>query len=187
MALPLTKEQYAYRAFAMAAPGLSEEQAGVFVSDIEEMITTAIARTCDEVAQSEWFWYLQTSANLFLSNGQAILPANFMLQTLQPGRGGRVSRLVNEGDSSFVQELIYLEHIQDLRRPHVGGRAFSYYALRGGNGGPGVIYAAEGDGTELTGSITILACAYQTFETLTSELEDQFLTVLATMVREKLR
>ncbi|MEW6732049.1 MAG: hypothetical protein AB1489_12045 [Acidobacteriota bacterium] len=164
----------------MAAPGISEEEVRMLIGDIEEMINVAVGRTCDQVAESDFYWYLQTSFSTILSGGQVVLPSNIILQTLKPSRGGRVTH------TGYLLSLVYLEEVSDLQLPKVGGSEMAFYALRGGNSGGGILYAADGTGASLLGNITILGCAYQTFETLAIELEDQFLDVLTNMAREKL-
>lgn len=180
MAISLTKPQAAYRAWVMAAQGLDEETSGLYLAFVEELVDEAVKAMCDKVAMSDQYTRLQVSYTVTAAgDGSAILNDADIPETVKPSKGGRVT------SASFTQPLIYLNSFRDLFLPKQGQGTFGFYTLRGGNSSGGVIYCANADGTPLTGSLTILACQYQTFSSLAPQFEDDFLTTLAELAKSR--
>lgn len=184
MALPLTKEQYAFKAWAMACPGADEEKTGLYIDHIESMIEEAAKNVCDQVMKSDKWRILQTSFSATLSSdatglGAAALSASIMGESVKGGVTGTVKH------ASYNMPLNYVPTIDDLYFPKFSSE-LGFYTVLGGNSSATYIYAADSTGAALTGSITGLACAYQSFSNLAPELEDEFLQTLADMAREKL-
>ena len=180
MAISLTKVQAAYRAWVMAAQGLSEEESGIHFSDSEELVDEAVKVMCESVFASNEWKRLQTTYSISLAgDGSGILNDADFTESVKSEYGGEVVSGV------FAYPLIYMPNFRDLLIPKAGGNNFGYFTLRGGNSSGGLIYCANGDGTPLTGSVTIKACQYQTFNTLSAQLEDEFLITLAELLRKK--
>jgi len=179
MAISLTKPQAAYRAWVMAANGLDEVTAGIFLSDVEELVDEAVGVMCDKVIEAGEWERLQTSSSVGLASGQGTLPDATIPKTVKPSLGGQVT------SASFAYPLIYLDNLRDLYLPKPGQSKYGFYTVRGGNSSGGIIYCYNADGTVLTGSVTVLACAYQTFATLAPEFEEEYLITLADLARAK--
>jgi hypothetical protein len=179
MAISLSRSQIAYRAWVIAADGLDEASAGILFADIEEFIEEAVQKLCDQIANSNQYHRLQTTFSVSLSGGQATLPDECMSDTIMDSHGGRVLH------STMKYPLNNLPSITDLKYPQAGGSEVGFYNVQGGNASGGIIYASDGAGNVLTGSLTILACAYQTFSTLAPQLEDELIDVLVDMARSK--
>lgn len=179
MAISLTKPQAAYRAWVMAAQGLDEVTAGIFLSDVEELVDEAVKVMCDKaIADGQWE-RLQTSVSIGLTSGQGTLPDATIPHTVKPSFGGQVT------SANFTYPLIYKDNLRDLSIPKPGQDKYGFYTVRGGNSSGGVIYCYSAQGTVLTGNVTVLACAYQTFATLAAQFEDEFLITLAEMAKSK--
>src|SRR5690349_20456389 len=92
MAISLSRSQVAYRVFAMAAPGLDEETAGIFIADIEDMIDEAVKMLCDQVLMSKQYERLHTTFSVSAGgDGSADLPDAVITETVKPEKGGRVT------------------------------------------------------------------------------------------------
>jgi len=181
MAISLTRVQVAEKAWNRANPTWDEEANGLSVPDVEQMIDEAVKKLCDLIAQTPRYRRLQvTTSALSLSSGQATLPDNVMPDTLTDDRGGRVM------SSALTYPLNYLPNITDLKYPQPGGAEVGFFHVQGGNSSGGIVYCSLGTGANLTGTITVIACAYQTFSTLAPEFEDDLIEVLADMAREKM-
>ncbi len=179
MAISLTREEAQYRAWVLAANGLDEETAGFTYSDVGELIDEAVRATCDQVVANGDYTRLQTTfTGVALSGGQAVLNDAVMPETIRDSRGGQVIC------SSKTYPLSYV-NFADLKYPQPGGSQLGFYNVQGGNGSGGVLYASDGTGAALTGTLTITCCAYQTFSTLSPQLEDEFIVMLAQMVKSK--
>lgn len=179
MSISLTREQAQYRGWVLAANGLDEETAGFTYSDVGELIDEAVRVTCDQVKANGDYYRLQTTFSVALSGGQATLDDSIMSDTLVASKGGRVLC------SSKTLPLSFLPSLADLKYPQAGGNELGFYCVQGGNNSGGIIYASDGTGAALTGSLTIICCAYQTFATLAAQLEDDFIVILAMMVKSK--
>lgn len=179
MAISLTRAQLAEKAWIRANPTGDEESTSLYIPDVESMIDDAVDKVCEMVAESGEYQRIQTSFSVGLSGGQGTLPDSVMPNTILNARGGRVLH------SSLIYPLTYLPNISDLKYPQAGGSELGFYNVQGGNSSGGIIYASSGTGAALTGTLTILACAYQTFASLAPELEDMLVEVLAGMAREK--
>ncbi len=111
--------------------------------------------------------------------GAIALGNSLMGESIKGGATGTVKH------SSYTSPLNYVPTIDDLYYPKFSAE-LGFYTVLGGNSSSPVIYAANAAGEALTGGITGLACAYQTFANLAPEFEDEFLQTLADMAREKL-
>lgn len=179
MAISLTREQAQYRAWVLAANGLDEETAGFTYSDIGELIDEAVRATCDQVVANGDYRRLQTIfSGVALSGGQAVLNDAIMPDTMRDSCGGRVLC------SSKTYPLSYV-NFADLAYPQPGGSQLGFYNVQGGNGSGGILYASDGTGAALTGTLTIVCCAYQTFATLAPQFQDEFIITLAQMAKSK--
>ena len=181
MAISLTRAQVAEKAWNRANPTGDEETTGLYVPDVEQMIDEAVHKVCELKAKTDEYWRLQTTISLLaLTSGQAPLPDSTMADTLTDERGGRVF------GSALTYPLNYLPNITDLKYPQPGGAEVGFFNVQGGNSSGGIVYASFGTGAPLTGTLTIIACAYQTFSTLAAQFEDALIEVLASMAREKM-
>lgn len=180
MAISLTRAQVAEKAWIRANPTGDEETTGLYIPDVESMIDEAVHKVCELKAKSNEYWRLETTFSVTLSGGQATLPDSVMADTILNSRGGRVLH------NNLTLPLSYLPNFSDLKYPRAGGTELGFYNVQGGNSSGGIIYASLGTGAQLTGSLTIVACAYQTFATLAAQFEDNLIEVLADMAREKM-
>lgn len=180
MSISLSREQAAYRSWVLAANGLDEEAAGFTYSDVAELVDEAVPVMCDQIIANGDYRRLQdTFTGVVLSGGQAILNDAIMPDTIRDSKGGRV--LCSTKD----YPLNYLPNITDLSYPQAGGKQVGFYNVQGGNKSGGIIYCSDGTGAALTGTLTIICCAYQTFATLSPQFQDDFIITLANMVKSK--
>lgn len=181
MAITLTKPQTAYRAWVMAAQGLDEETSGIYLSDVEELVDEAVKIMCEKVMKEGEWHRLQTSYSITLAaNGIGILNDSDIPDSVKPCYGGEV--VISGG----ITPLIYIDNLRDLYLPKPG-QSFNFFTVRGGNSSGATIYTAKADGTVLTGSLTILACQYQTFSNLSPQFQDDLLLTLAELAKSKRR
>jgi len=180
MAISLTRLQVAEKAWRLANPGMSEGETKLTIADISAFIDEAVKEVCDKIYASDQWYYLQTSFGVTLSSGQAALPSNVFAESIMDSKGGRVTH------TSYTRPLVYAANLADLYYPQAGGSAIAMYHVVGGNSSGGVIYARTGVPADLTGVLTILACAYQTFDTLSPELENDLVEMVADMAKAKM-
>lgn len=182
--MALTRRLAAEKAFLMAVPSGSEED-GVGIADIEEMIDHAIQKLCNEVVSSEDFYRLQTVFSVSVSAGVGSISESCIAETIPESRGGEVLFSVTGASIQPIQPISWVSTLTELRRPKRGRSDIACYTIRGATPGSQII-VADARGNALSGTATIRACTYITFETLPTQLEDEFLFILSDMVKARL-
>lgn len=179
-----TREQVTYEAWMSANP--TAEEKDLLIAHVESMIDRAVLQLCEDEAKALGERVQQTFTNAVLATngetpalGSAVLDDAVMPQTLRASSNGWVTH------SEFADPLIWVPNIEDLLMPHLIDDA-GYYTVRGGNNSGGIIYATRFDATPLEGAIIYRAHIYQTFDTLSPQLEDELVEKLIDMARLKL-
>ena len=162
------------------------EEKDLLLPHVESMIDRAVLQLCEDEAKALGERVQQTFTNAVLATngetpalGSAVLDDAVMPQTLRASSNGWVIH------SEFADPLIWVPNIEDLLMPHLIDDA-GYYTVRGGNNSGGIIYAARFDATPLEGAIIYRASVYQTFATLSPQLEDDLIEKVTDMARLKL-
>ena len=169
------------KVFYRTARGLSESKAGIYRFAIESMISNALNRLGDKMADSPDFATMQKQFTVSVSSGVGALASDCVVRTVAPPRG-----LVRVAGTAAQ----WLPSIEDLE---LGGRPtdWVYYTVRGGSSQGGAIHVFDGNGTAQSVTATVTANAYPsdsagTFVGLPTQFQDDLIAILVAMVQEKM-
>lgn len=194
MAINLNRGQLAETVWRIANKGMSPGQTGLSISDIGAMINPAVSDLCRELAainspliksgviKSEGWYYLQKVTNpSYASGGLWTLDSNILAESIRDSKRGQVLH------DAFTKPLTYKMNPADLYYRQPGKATIGMYAVIGGNSTGGILHIRNGVPADITtGTVTVRACAMQTFDTLAAELEEDLINVMVDMARRKM-
>lgn len=184
MAFSIDRALAAEKAFNMSIASGAEED-GVTIPEVELMIDEAIKQTCDKIVTDKQFYRLHSLTMVTVTSGVGAIGVDVLAESIKESNGGRVTFSRTDTTDQPIGDLVYKESIASLKRPRPGSVDLVEFSIRGSGGG-GAIYVYDCDATPCSGTASILAASYYDFDHMPSQLEDDFLMVLADMVRERI-